>query len=55
MLWATFLPIPLGEHEPNEKEKPLYILKTLYEYGILMPAEGHLQRGGSGFLPGGVQ
>lgn len=39
MLRATFLPIPLGEHKPNEKEKPPYTLNTLCEHGILMPAE----------------
>lgn len=38
-LWATFLSIPLAEYKPNEEEKPLYILVTLCEHGILTPPE----------------
>lgn len=69
MLWATFLPITLGEQSQTRK-KSLYMLTTLCEHGVPMPPPcvsmgfpcllncveaGHLQRHGSGLLASGVQ
>lgn len=36
MLWATFLPITLGEQSQTRK-KSLYMLTTLCEHGVPMP------------------